>query len=122
MTSRIFLFSALAVTLALVVLTALVTLAPIRGAPSGLPINDKGWHFIAFAALAFPVAVVRPRWWPGIFLALALYGGIIEIVQPYVGRGRELADWFADCAGALTGCLLGVLIHLLLRRRTVPAA
>lgn len=111
-----FLLSALAVTLSLVVLTALATLAPVRG-PAGLPINDKGYHFIAFAALAFPVAVVRPRWWLGVFLALAVYGGVIEIVQPYVGRGRELADWYADCAGALAGCAMGVVANLALRRR-----
>ena len=46
-------------------------------------------------------------------LILAGYGGLIELVQPYVGRSRELADWTADLKGIAVGTLAGVGVNRL---------
>ncbi len=74
--------------------------------PSG---SDKPSHFIAFMALALPLAIVRPRWSGVMFVIFATFGAAIEIIQPYVGRSRELADLIADMAGIVCGMLLGLL-------------
>jgi VanZ family protein len=47
---------------------------------------------------------------------LAAYGGAIELVQPMVGRGRELADWLADLAGIGLGALVGVALRRVWQR------
>lgn len=106
---------ALIATSVLVIATAFATLMPssrIVNAPG----SDKLHHVLAFAILALPLAVARPRWIPVTGLLLAVYGGLIEIIQPWVGRSRDLADWQADLAGILLGSLLGLALRPLLLR------
>ena len=104
------------VTIALAAVIAVLTLMPPNQVemPSG---SDKTYHFLAFAALALPLAAVRPRWSVALFLVYSAFGGTIEIIQPLVGRSRELADLVADMAGIAVGMALGFLVHLLFRRR-----
>lgn len=106
--------AALSLTLALTAAIAYLTLAPIHD--PGVPGSDKSHHFIAFAALAFPLSLSRPRLAPWVVIATAVYGGAIEIIQPYVGRNMELFDFFADATGAALGGTLGVCLALLRRR------
>lgn len=102
-------------TVVLAVVIALLTLTPPvqTGMPDG---SDKAYHFLAFAALALPLAVVRPRWSGWLFVLHAAFGAAIEIIQPYVGRSRELADLFSDMAGIAFGIVVGIVVHLLIRR------
>lgn len=80
---------------------------------------DKVQHFVAFSGLAFLLAWSIPTRAGGVwkkagiaFLIAVVYGIIDELTQPFFGRNRELADFFADCLGAL----FGVWSYLLLRR------
>ncbi|KJS43802.1 VanZ family protein [Roseovarius sp. BRH_c41] len=68
--------------------------------PMGL---DKAAHVLAFGLLVLPMAARHPKHWRLIWVAALTYGGLIEIVQPYVGRGAEWADLFADGLGAACG-------------------
>ncbi|HHH39060.1 MAG TPA: VanZ family protein [Sedimenticola sp.] len=93
-------------------LIGLLSLTPLPALPE-LPGGDKLQHFIAYAVLAFLATCARPGT-RGLLLALTAviaYGGIIELLQPYVNRYREMADLLANGAGAL----LGVAIMLLVR-------
>lgn len=108
------LLAALIVTLLLLGTTSVLTLIPMAGVSA--PGGDKTHHMLAFAALALPLAAARPGWIPVTGGLLALYGGLIEIIQPYVGRGRELADWQADLIGIALGSLLGLALHHIYRR------
>jgi len=95
-------------TIALGTAIAILTLMP----PSQVdmpPGSDKPSHFIAFIALTLPLAMVRPRWSGWLLLLFTVFGAAIEIIQPYVGRSRELADLVADVAGIACGILLGLL-------------
>lgn len=105
---------AIALTITLAVVIAVLTLARVP-VPAGIGGSDKLHHLLGFAALALPVACVRPRWALGMALILAAYGGVIELVQPHVGRSRELADWLADLAGVGLGTLAGVVANRLAR-------
>jgi VanZ family protein len=89
----------------------ITTLSP--GMPAvGPPNSDKWQHFAGFALLALPLGYARPRWgWQIIFGVLA-FGAMIEVIQPFVGRGAEWADLAADVAGAA----VAVLAMRLLRR------
>tara|TARA_B100000315_G_scaffold45852_2_gene40654 strand:+ start:1785 stop:1982 length:198 start_codon:yes stop_codon:yes gene_type:complete len=52
----------------------------------------------------------RPRAAILVFPLSVLYGGLIEIIQPYVNRLAEWEDFFADTAGAITGTTIGLAI------------
>ncbi|MGI3211207.1 VanZ family protein [Roseovarius tibetensis] len=92
-----------AATLALALIIASLTLAPLPPGPPGIPGLDKIAHLSAFAVLVAPLAWKYPRHWMIVAVAATCYGGIIEVVQPYVGRGMEFADLLADAAGAVAG-------------------
>lgn len=107
---------AVLVTIGLAALIAALTLlSPLESAPSVG--SDKSHHFVAFVALALPLATIRPRWSPALFAIFVLYGAVIEVVQPYVGRSRELGDLVADTAGVAVGITIGWAAGSMLRRR-----
>ncbi|GHF33450.1 VanZ family protein [Seohaeicola zhoushanensis] len=106
---------ALAATAAIAVAIAVTTLMPVSGRP-GPPGMDKIAHWLAFALLALPLAVAAPRSLVWLLPLSLAYGGAIELIQPHVGRSRELADFLADAAGSATGALVGMLLGWLTRR------
>ena len=76
--------------------------------PPLLRVTDKTGHFVSYALLAAILFVAlhlsgrRPASAVGIFVlgTLLLYGAIDEWTQLLVNRSCELADWYADAAGA----------------------
>ena len=89
-----------------VVLTYL-SLAPLTELPLEHA-NDKLLHVIAYAALAF-FGLLRRRTITvaiGLMLAMIMYGGLIEMVQPYVNRYGEIGDFIANSIGAVLGALI----------------
>lgn len=70
------------------------------------PGSDKIIHFLLFAAPAFLLRRVTPRWWP-IWL-LTLHAPVSELAQwAWVpNRSGELLDVVADLLGVGVGCLL----------------
>lgn len=75
--------------------------------------NDKLQHIAAFFALTLPVACYRPRWLLWMVPLAAAFGGAIELLQPFVGRSRDLADWYADLKGIGAAAVLGSLLHVI---------
>ena len=103
-----------AVTTVLAVIIAVLTLAPM---PSGGPAGaDKIYHVLAFACLAFPLPLVRPRFAVWVILGVIAYGGAIEVIQPFFGRQAEWADLVADGIGAILGASVARQLGLWLRR------
>jgi VanZ family protein len=96
----------------LVVVVGVLALLPAR-----YPMPSTGWdkanHALAFAVLG----VLGNSCWPErrmhVILALAAYGGAIEIAQTFTEtRLGEWLDWCAD----LAGLLLAVAAHAVRRR------
>ena len=106
---------ALVLSAVLAVVIAVLTLTPGDGVPgpSGM---DKVYHFTAFAALVWPVTASRPRTALWAVPAAIAFGIAIEIIQPHVGRHRELGDVVANSLGALAGAGLGWVAHTLALR------
>ena len=83
---------------------------------------DKLYHFTAFAALVFPCALLYARALVWILPAALLFGGVIELIQPYVGRAGERADFLADILGVGFGAALGLAVRAVSARRTKARA
>ena len=104
-----------------VVATLWLSLVEVPPGTSAFGGADKVEHAFAYfvtALLVLLAAVWRPgrgdgvlapwRWW--VLGAMVLAGGAVEIVQSYVGREAELADWVAEIvAVVLAAGALGLL-------------
>jgi VanZ family protein len=81
-----------------------------------LSLYDKAGHFAAYVVLAFlAVRVLDAR---GRFFAVALavaaaaaLGGAIELVQPLVGRHRDMVDFIVDLGGSAAGAAFAALLR-----------
>lgn len=102
--------AALALTAILSLAILILSLIPLP-APPAVPGTDKLHHLIAFAALTLPCAALYPRALLWVLPAIVLEAGLIEIVQPYVSRMREWADFVADMKGVAIGLVLGLTLH-----------
>jgi VanZ family protein len=74
--------------------------------------QDKLQHFTAYfglASMATMVLGLKPRLGWSI-LGVILFGGALEILQAYVGRDSEIADFVANSLGALTGLGVAALV------------
>lgn len=86
------------------------------GAEYGLQFNhlDKLVHLSAFGLLgwllawAWPLEPVGRSWrrLAGLWLLIAIYAAVDELLQPYVGRRCDPLDWVADVVGAAIGLWL----------------
>ena len=74
--------------------------------------SDKQYHFLAFALLVMPLTYskLKNTYW---MLPLAiLFGALIELIQPFVGRHGEIKDLYADALGSVIGVCVIALIKL----------
>jgi VanZ family protein len=93
---------------------AALTLLPASSLP-GAPGGDKLHHLLAFGSIAFVGVLAWPRRWLRVVGVVVLYGGAIELIQPYVGRSGEWGDWIADALGAILGGAAALLLLRALR-------
>ncbi len=92
------------------------TLTPLTEAVDA-PGTDKWHHLLAFSALTYPLTAASRRCWLLIILFGLSFAASIEIIQPYVNRFGDTADFTADVIGILIGFLLGVIGFLLKNKK-----
>ena len=100
----------LCVGVAIAVFIATMSLLPSRHLPD-VNVSDKIEHALAFLLLTFwfgSIVVRRDFLW--LALALLVFGGLIELVQGWMGLGRraDLLDLCADAIGIAGGLLLAL--------------
>ena len=104
-----------------VVVTTVLTAAmlwPLEAAPPVPKGADKLVHFIAFVALAFPLARTRRLGLMPVFIGARAFGAIIELIQPTFNRSADLNDWAADTLGVLIGIGLGLAYRRVRRHKS----
>lgn len=99
--------------------TAAAGIAVLALAPASTPMPTTGWdksnHALAFFTLALLGCVCWPRSAVRVCIAVALYGGLIEIAQTLTPtRDGEWLDWCAD--------IIGVGLAALAHFRSIPTA
>ena len=82
-------------------------LIEVKPAPQTWPI-DKLQHTVIFAILTFLGLESFPRHWLKIIFGLAVYGGLIELLQTQLTltRNGSVFDWLADSSGLAFGYCL----------------
>jgi VanZ family protein len=93
--------------------------------PNEMENQDKVEHVIAYFALAFSAFLALKDKPVGrrllvVILACSLYGGIIEILQNFVGRQMEFLDFVSDAVGSTLGALAAM--YVLRLRGKIPSA
>ena len=88
------------------IIIAFATLIPADILPETLG-TDKLHHLVAFSAFVLRVGLMRPNRGRVILLTALILGGAIELIQPYMNRSGEMADFWADAISAGLGILLG---------------
>ena len=102
-----------------IIVTIVLTVAmlwPLEAPPPAPEGSDKLVHFIAFAALAFPLARTGRIGLLPVFIGASAFGGAIELIQPSFNRSADVNDWVADIVGVILGIGLGLLYRRLRRR------
>jgi VanZ family protein len=101
------------------IVTTVLTVAmlwPLEAPPPAPEGSDKLVHFMAFAALAFPLARTGRFGLLPVFVGACAFGGVIELIQPSFNRSADVNDWIADIVGVVLGIGLGLLYRRLRRR------
>jgi len=94
------------------IVTTVLTVAmlwPLEAPPPAPEGSDKLVHFVAFAALAFPLARTGRFGLLPVFVGASAFGGAIELIQPSFNRSADVNDWVADIVGVILGIVLGLL-------------
>jgi hypothetical protein len=95
----------------------LLSLYPLESLPS-VPGSDKSHHLIAYAALMFPAALRQAKYWQFISLFFVCWGGVIELLQPYVNRYGEWLDMAANTLGIAGSLLIARLINWIVSEKS----
>jgi VanZ family protein len=80
-----------------------LSLAPGAGAPSDDGMLDKLLHAVAYALLVLPLVLARPGVAVVAVVLATGMGGVVELIQPHVGRSGEWQDALANLVGATAG-------------------
>ena len=106
----------MAITMLVAILMGYLMLTPIPDLARSIHISDKAIHLMIFTVLAVPLSATNPlnAFW--LVPSLALSGGLVELLQPFVGREAEWWDFLFNGMGAVLGAILGSLGYLYLRR------
>lgn len=102
-------------TILVMLILTVALLWPLDQPPPGPEWGDKVAHFIAFTALAFPLARTGRFNLLVLLIGASAFGGVIELLQPNFSRDASINDWFADIAGGLMGVFFGLVYR---RHRT----
>ena len=68
---------------------------------------DKVVHFSIFFLVALPSLMTGPRNWIWLVPVISGFGILIELIQPYFGRGAEVGDAIANTLGVLGAVPVG---------------
>ena len=99
-----------------IIVTITLTVAmlwPLEAPPPASEGIAKLVHFIAFTALAFPLARTGRIGLLPVFIGASAFGGIIELIQPSFNRSADISDWVADVVGVALGIGCGLLYRQL---------
>tara|TARA_B100000902_G_scaffold385748_1_gene427515 strand:+ start:1346 stop:1705 length:360 start_codon:yes stop_codon:yes gene_type:complete len=100
----------LIITIVLLFFILFFSLYPLNS-PSNFSANDKLHHLLAYSLLSFPVSIKKPRFYIPICIFFIIFGGFIELVQPYFNRYLEFYDFLTNTVGIIIGMIFGFIVR-----------
>ena len=87
------------------------------------PMNniDKIEHLVAYAACTMPISLTYYPRYKTIFWFACIWGIMIEILQPYVGRQADTIDAMVNALGAGLGVIIARYIFMVLCTNPLPS-
>jgi VanZ family protein len=98
------------ITVFLLLAITVLSLYPLSKLPE-FPGTDKTHHLVAYFCLALPLGLRNPNKRILFIFAFIIFGGIIEMIQPYVNRYDEWLDFFANTIGVIFGVFTGLILN-----------
>ena len=98
------------VTIFLMLIIAFLSLYPLPKLPE-FPGTDKTLHLVAYFFLALPSGLKKPNKWVLYICLFIIFGGVIEMIQPYMNRYGEWLDFFANAIGVIFGFFVGIILN-----------
>ena len=98
------------VTIFLLLVIAFLSLYPLPKLPE-FQGTDKTYHLVAYFLLALPSGLKKPNKWVLFIFLFIIFGGVIEMIQPYVNRYGEWLDFLANTIGVIFGFFVGVVLN-----------
>ena len=103
----------ISITLIVALTLTVAMLWPLDQPPPTPEGSDKLVHFIAFAALSFPLSRTGRFGLLPVLVGASVFGGVIELIQPSFNRSADINDWIADIFGVMLGITCGLLYRRL---------
>ena len=97
-------------TIFLLLAITVFSLFPLSKLPE-FPGTDKTHHLIAYFFLAFPSGLRNPNKRVLLIYLFIIFGGLIEMIQPYVNRHDDWLDFFANITGVVFGFFIGLIFN-----------
>ena len=111
-------FKGLYLTLILALLILFLSLKPLSEVDTKLLVSDKLLHLLAYCLMVLPVSLERKFPHFSVFLFALVYGGCIELIQPFTGRQADIMDFLANAAGIILGILVAQSLTLIFKVKT----
>lgn len=98
--------------LASALLLAVITIASLSPPgssvdPGTVGVPDNFAHIVAYTAVIFIRAVTPSASMLWFCFAVLAWSGVIELMQPFIGRSAGLQDIYANAAGIILGTIMG---------------
>jgi len=104
------------ITLVNLIIITILSLYPLTELPKNIG-TDKTHHLIAYCSLTLCICIVQPNNYKKLILFFILYGGLIEIVQPYVNRYGEFIDFVYNTIGIFISITIGYFFNKFYKKK-----
>ena len=98
------------ITLINLIIITVLSLYPLTELPE-VGGSDKIHHLLAYCSLTFSIALIQPEHFKKFIIFFIIYGGFIELIQPYFNRYGEFLDFIYNTIGVFISLIIGYLFN-----------
>ena len=108
-------FKGLYLTLILALLILFLSLKPPSEIDSKFLVSDKLLHLFAYCLMVTPISLEKIIPSLYVFVFALIFGGCIELIQPFTQREADILDLIANAAGISLGILIAKALRLIFK-------
>ena len=108
-------FKGLSITLVIALLILILSLKPQGAVVTNYIVSDKLLHMFAYCLLVTPISLEKIIPSLYVFVFALIFGGCIELIQPFTQREADILDLIANTAGISLGILIAKALRLIFK-------